>query len=654
MILLNKHSLDARGSFTPETMQLTLAERQSTATITVRTGPDMPAIAVGDWLQDNTDPGAGTVWRVKSIDTDYNKLTRTYQLEHIINTLKDTVMFGEVTTAMLGGGDARAAVRYVLDRQADWTLGVFGYDGVTNDYAFNGDTLMAALETIDGTLEDAFWTLNTTVYPFRLSIRPLNGDLDSEMRMDRNIQTARMTVDVSRMYTRFYPIGSDNLHISGDYVQKNTQVYGVISKVETDQSITSEAALRKWAQNKLRRHCDPTVSVNISGFDLSAATGEPLDRLRVGRLCRVPLPDFGTTIQSHIKKLVYRDKIATPEAVAVTIANEREDATRILSRVLNESSTPGGRGGRTSAKKNEEDHAWFVDTTDHVAMVAEAVAGEGADKDWSRVSRIVADGGGLHLEVKKAQGDIIECQSNIEVHEDFIDLTTKAIGADGKITAATIATSINKNGSNALISADHISLNGSVTVGGVMRISGNDLIVGRNIQTGLNGGYVQTNSVKLIGGSSAQGANVVTLNAGTMATAVQSATVSGNELKLKLFNGQTVNFSKATALSGGWSRGKFTVTAKPQGSTFWTLLEPGSKQWGSDGVIVDVNARNGNQQNVLINTGFRTYANVRPNNIEIKTSGVTGWTNLGTYTVTDGCYLCFKIGDLQYYFTIRT
>lgn len=651
MILLKKHSIDARDVFWPETMQLTLAERQSTASITA--GPDAPAIKVGDWMQDDTDPGSGTVWRVKSIDTDYNKNTRTIQLEHIINTLRDAIMFGEVTTAMLGGGDARKAVQYVLGRQSDWVLGVFGYDGVNNDYSFNGDTLLAALETIDGTLVDPFWTLNTTVYPFRLSIRPLNEDVDSEMRMDRNIQTARMTVDVSKMYTRFYPIGADNLHISGNYVQKNTGTYGVISRVETDQSITSEPALREWAKNKLRRHCEPTVSVSVTGYDLADATGESLDRLRVGRVCRIPLPEYGTTIQSHIKRIVYKDKIANPENVTVTIANDREDATRILSRVLNESSTPGGRGGRTSAKKAEEDHAWFVDTTDHVGMVAEAVAGPGADKDWSRVSRIIADGNGLHMEVKKAQGDIVECQSNIEVHEDFIDLTTKAIGEDGKITAATIATSINKNGSNALISADHISLSGNVTVGGTMRISGNDLIVGRNIQTSLSGGYVQSNSVKLVGGSSAQGANVVTLNAGNMSTAVQNVKISGNEMTLTLFNGQKVNFSKATSLSGKWERGKFTVTAKPQGNTFWTLLEPGATSWGGDFASVAINARNGNQQNVLINTEWSASVNVRPKNAEVRTSGISGRTNLGTMTVTDGSYLCFQIGDLKYYFTIR-
>ena len=46
MILLRKHSLDALDVFKPETMQLTLAERQSTATITA--GPDAPAVKVSD------------------------------------------------------------------------------------------------------------------------------------------------------------------------------------------------------------------------------------------------------------------------------------------------------------------------------------------------------------------------------------------------------------------------------------------------------------------------------------------------------------------------------------------------------------------------------------------------------------------------------
>ena len=591
MILLNGHSLTAGQKFTPETMQLTLAERNSSASMTV--GPDAPQMALGDWMQDDTDPGKGIVWRIKTIDTDYNRQTRTVQLEHIISTLKDLIMFGETTTAQLGGGNARAAVQYILNRQSDWVLGSFGYN-VSNDYSFNGDSLFAALEQIDDTLEDSFWTMDTTVYPFRLNIGRKQDEIDSELRMSRNVSTAKKTIDRSRMYTRFYPIGKDNLTIPGGY-----------------------------------------VTVTVNGLDLSAATGENLDRLRVGRMCRFPLPEYGTSMTEYITKLNYKNKIAEPENVSITLANDKDDATTILSRAMNEAAgSPGSRGGRASAKNNQEKTAWIIDENDHVGLLAVAVAGEGADKDWSRVSSVIADG-------------------DIEVHEDFIDLTTKAIGKDGKITAATIATSVNNAGSNVQISADHIKLTGNTTVGGVLRVSGNDLIVGRNIQTNLGGGYVQTSSVKLVGGSSSQGANVLTLSAGKMATAVQSASVSGNNLTLKLFNGQTINFSKATVLSGSWNGGTFNVTASPQGKTFSTVIEQGTTDWSGDAATVPINAYNSDRPSTKVSTGRNVYINVRPSNIETRTSGISGKTYLGTATVVNGSYLCFKIGDLEYYITIR-
>lgn len=76
--LLNGHSLTEKARFQPESMPMVLNERQSTATITV--GPAAPEIKVGDWLQDMDEPGAGIVWRVKTVDTQYETKTRTLRL----------------------------------------------------------------------------------------------------------------------------------------------------------------------------------------------------------------------------------------------------------------------------------------------------------------------------------------------------------------------------------------------------------------------------------------------------------------------------------------------------------------------------------------------------------------------------------------------
>ena len=284
--LLNGHSLTKKERFVPESQPLNLAERASTTTLTV--GPNAPEIGVGDWLQDETEPGSGIVWRVKSVDTQQETETRTIQLEHLINSLRDQLMFGEVKPQDMGGTaagcTARQAVEYILARQSDWTLGSFDYGSVSNPYNFNGDDLFSALETVSSSLDGCWWSYDFSSYPFTINITHRASTVSTELRMSRNIQTARISIDRSRMYTRIYPIGKNNLHIDGNYISRNDDIYGVISKVETDQSKATKAELYRWAAERLANHCEPTVTVTVSALDLSDATGESLDHIVLGAL----------------------------------------------------------------------------------------------------------------------------------------------------------------------------------------------------------------------------------------------------------------------------------------------------------------------------------------------------------------------------------
>ena len=49
-------------------------------------------------------------------------------------------------------------------------------------------------------------------------------------------------------------------------------------------------------------------------------------------------------------------------------------------------------------------------------------------------------------------------------------------------------------------------------------------------------------------------------------------------------------FSRATTLSGAWSSGKFTVSASPQGNSFWTDLVQGSVTWDGKVGTIPINA----------------------------------------------------------------
>jgi hypothetical protein len=116
MILLSGHSLTRSRKVPMEKLSLRLSERNSTASMVPA---DMSGINTESWFLDETNPGAGIVWRVRSIQTAYAINTPTVTLEHIINTLKDRIIFGEIETKDISGNDtctAEEAVRFILER----------------------------------------------------------------------------------------------------------------------------------------------------------------------------------------------------------------------------------------------------------------------------------------------------------------------------------------------------------------------------------------------------------------------------------------------------------------------------------------------------------------------------------------------------------
>ena len=437
MILLSGHSLTQDRKVPLEALSLNLTERDSSANMTPA---DMTGIGIDSWFQDDTNPGAGIVWRVKSISQAFATDTPTIELEHVINTLRDNVIFGEITAATITGNQnatsvsAEQAVRYILSYQSDWVLGEFGYS-VSNPYKFDGESLYDALETVSDSLSNAWWSYDTTVYPFRLNITAKATDTETEMRAGRNLITITKTIDKSQMITRFYPIGKDDIRLPGGYVEKNANLYGVVSKVETDTSIDSIDELSRWAWERLAGHCEPTVTVEVEGLELADATGESLDRMQLGRYCRIPLEEFSTEITERIITVNYPDKVHQPEMVKLTLANSITDIVKIVADAIKNGT--GGGGGRAAAKQQKVDHAWFEDTETHVGMVARAVGGVGYDgePDWDRISSIYVDGEGIHQMVQETQHGLTVAYTQIDLNEKRILLEAqRATSAEGQLS----------------------------------------------------------------------------------------------------------------------------------------------------------------------------------------------------------------------------
>jgi len=596
MILLDKGSLTPKRKVPLEAMSLQLRERDSTATITP---VSMSGISTESWFMDDTNPGKGIVWQVQSIQTDYATNTPSITLEHVINKLKNRVMFGEHTAAEITGTPgatrctAKQAIQYILRFQDDWVLGSFGYSD-SNPYKFNGDTLYDALETVSNSLDDPWWSFDTTKYPFVLNINPRPDGTVCKLLPGRNLTAITKTVDKNGMYTRFYPIGKDDLHISGDFVGKNSEKYGIICKVGTDTSLETEAELRAWASSNLNRHCEPTVTITADAMELADKTGESLDRLTLGRLCCIPLTEYDTEINERITELNYPDKIHQPEVVRVTMCNNRNDITRIIAEAIKETA----RGGRGGARQQKEDHAWFEDTDEYVAMVAEKTG----------INEL---------------GEEETLTGLIKVEAGKITQIVSAIGADGEVTAASICLAIEKSGSKARISADHITL-GTAQLSNILTIIGSAVGVTKPLicssdLTVNSKGKINCYNINLAGSSP------VTLNATTMAKAIKDAEVSGNTLKLTRFNGDIVNFSKAiSSWVMGWSNGNLTVQANPQGQTCSSNIYQGQPSWNGKDVSIPILAVNSANPMLEVSTGrsvVATYPGPEKSDIVTNRSG---------------------------------
>ena len=146
---------------------------------------------------------------------------------------------------------------------------------------------------------------------------------------------------------------------------------------------------------------------------------------------------------------------------------------------------------------------------------------------------------------------------------------------ENRTTRAYIMTRINADGEGeALIEADKVSITGATTINGVLSIVDDGLVVKKSTVFQGNAGMTTNgSSFKFFAGTKMEmvasgGAATYEVDGTTLATMIKTAAVSNNQLTLTRFDGTSVNFSKATTLSGAWASGILTVNASPQGNSF--------------------------------------------------------------------------------------
>lgn len=622
--LLQSYSLTVRRRIEPESLQITLrADDPSTAVMRVRGAAEW--VSVGDWIRIHAPNGEICVMYCKSKQTDYVNDQTTLNLESVFGLLDEMIMFGEVTPEAMGGGTkvtASAAISYILGRQTRQIFRMGGCDfSDQQGWKFTNATLRGALEDVREAIHGCQWEIDYTVFPFALRLAAFPTETTMEMRRNRNLESMQVTVDRSQMYTRVYPVGNKNLHIPGDYIDRNVSKWGVIAQSISDSTIEDADTLRAWADAQIRRNAEPTVSVSISGAELSAETGESLDRLRTGRLCRVPLPEYGITVTERLVQIGWKDAAMDETSVTVSLANEH----KTIQNVMNQQQ-------RSSGKRKAKADTDLGDDEERLVEIENSDIWINRENVWavSALYDVINDEHGRHIRLKSGAlleveresgvyqtvGDIIGDQDrSIENLDSWVDSfqgsalwtqrdnitgvcgeydieyyhdsagrlkkrlkikngtglvmerngATYGIYDSGNLTAGVLVQRLNDGSTNLKLKADVIDIDGVVT-----KLQSKEIqCLGIDANTATFEDFVYSTQ-----GFQTGATGTFSCSAGTFNVLDASIDTAGN-LVITRQSGGTVTFSKATSLDGAWSGtyGPFRVTASPQGNTMPIYVE---------------------------------------------------------------------------------
>lgn len=483
----------------------------STASLTL---PDGEHAEFGEWVEVFTQNGSAGVYRVVSASETYTDEAST-EMEHGICALGDAIIPGEgtisgtlphVLSAMLGYQVVHAGGAPL------WELGSVETDAQASFEHDSTNLLSAVLAVVpDGYM----LTFDQSALPWRIGVAKLAATAECEGRLSRNLRGVTVTVDDEDFCTRIYC----NMLPSPGYMDGPTVgTWGIVAKTITAQENVTQESLTAYITQYLEDHKNPRVSIECDAEDLSAITGERIDRMEKGRLFRLALPDYGVAMEERILAVRTGSAYDEPERVRLTLANSIRDTADTL--VYIEKSVTGGassssaRGGYVGGggagivpasvldmlKKTEtyitEDEAWTreagiriesnyaelyatkqaivgdwtgdVETidalihasTDNGGLVGMLVGRKNSAEDVSALISATAAGGGL-ITLKASQTDLDEMGKRVDSAEASIKVNSDSI--ELKVSKNGVISAINQTAESIKISASKINLEGYVT-----------------------------------------------------------------------------------------------------------------------------------------------------------------------------------------------
>lgn len=251
-----------------------------------------------------------------------------YQCEHVLATLIDKVMFGYHVVGNRGVYTGEC-IEYVLAHQSDWVLYECDFRRQF-EYGWEQETLLSALFSIATPLSGYLWVTDTSVYPWRLSLKALDqaGPPQFYIRHRWNMLSYGDNTDPQQICTRLYPLGYgegvnqlgiESVNGGVPYLQSPNAItdrYGIVERVWIDRRYEDPESLKAAAQIMLEQLQEPLRQYEIGFAELDVGD---YGKAEIGRRVRIMHPELGEQIDTYITEL--RIQKGDVDKSTLTVAN---------------------------------------------------------------------------------------------------------------------------------------------------------------------------------------------------------------------------------------------------------------------------------------------------------------------------------------------
>ncbi|MGE1052290.1 phage tail spike protein [Bacillus sp. GFa4/2] len=270
-------------------------------------------------------------------ERDAEKKIISYECEHVLSTLMDSVLFGLHQRVNL---TTRQNIEYLLSKQRTqhWKLGQCDFVRYFHYNWENESTLLGPLYSIPKPFDEKFqWTWDDTSYPWTLNLVRYSSEVTGELRFRKNMKGIKRTVEAKEVMTRIYPLGYgegvNQLTIKDvnngvpyidapDFVR---ELYDGFDYIWVDRRFKDPQSLYDSANTMLIKACMPKITYEIEAVDYELIDPYKIEKYETGKLVRLYDEDFDIWVDLRVVNHSKDDADGNPLDVKLTLENKVTD-----------------------------------------------------------------------------------------------------------------------------------------------------------------------------------------------------------------------------------------------------------------------------------------------------------------------------------------